>query len=40
MSKVADNFLKIIKSHLYMTFPIFLISILNAFIFMFLLKTF
>jgi len=40
MSNVADGFLRILKSHLYLSFPIILISILNAFIFMFLFKTF
>jgi hypothetical protein len=40
MSKIADSFLKILTSHLYMTFPIFLISALNTLFFMFLFKTF
>jgi hypothetical protein len=38
MSYIADGFLRILKSHIYLSFPIFLISMLNIFIFMFLFK--
>jgi len=40
MGYITDGFLRVIKSHIYLSFPIFLISALNAFIFMFLFKTF
>jgi len=40
MSNIANSFFKVLKSHLYLSFPIILISILNSFIFMFLFETF
>ncbi len=40
MGYIADGFLKVLKSHMYLSFPIILISALNIFIFMFLFNTF